>query len=62
MIRRALPLAACLLWLAFEAQFSPRVFMDNVRNSVAEIKGNLDGALNTQLGRTTKVADSAPSD
>lgn len=57
MLARAVPLAACLLWLACEAHFSPRVFIDNVRFSAAEIKGGLDALLATKYLRAVKVAE-----
>lgn len=57
MLARAMPLAACLLWLACEAHFSPRFFMENVRISVAEIKGGLDFIFHGKNSPNWKMAD-----
>jgi hypothetical protein len=59
MITRLMPLAACLIWLACEANFSTAVFVGNVQFSLAEIKGGLDAILKSKYPQSWKVAGGA---
>jgi hypothetical protein len=45
MIPRALLLAICLFWMAYQSQFSPAFFMHMVKASLADIESGIDAAL-----------------
>lgn len=45
MIPRALLLAICLSWTAYQSQFSPAFFMHMVKASLADMESGLDAAL-----------------
>lgn len=45
MIARALLLAICLSWMAYQSQFSSAFFMRMVQASLADIEAGLDDAL-----------------
>jgi hypothetical protein len=51
MIIRALPLAICLFWLAFESHFSPSFFVATLERSVASLAGGIDDVVSVETAR-----------
>ena len=49
MTARALPLALCLLWMAYQSQFNPTFFFKMVGTSLAEMQANLDALAQTDV-------------
>jgi len=41
MVLRSIPLAICLMWLGYEAHFSPAFFADTVETSIVSITGGM---------------------
>jgi hypothetical protein len=56
MIVRALPLAACLLWLAYESHFSPSFFVSTLETSLASLAGGLDGVVAGEISPPIRTA------
>ena len=56
MIPRALLLAICLAWMAYESHFSPEFFFKTVRTSLAEIQAGLDDAMQRGGGPSWRTA------
>jgi hypothetical protein len=49
MIARALPLAVCLLWMAYQSQFSSAFFLETVHAGLADIQAGLDALLEVDM-------------
>lgn len=45
MFLRSVPLIICLLWLGYEARFSPSFFVSTLETSLASISSGIDGAI-----------------
>jgi len=42
---RLVPFVACMLWLAYEANFDPQNFVNNVQLSLVQIESGIDTLL-----------------
>ena len=58
MLFRSIPLIACLLWLGYEAGFSPSFFAATIEASLNSISQGIDGAISGDLpsSSATKMA------
>jgi hypothetical protein len=62
MIVRALPLAACLFWLACESPFSPVFFVSTLETSLASLAGGLDDVVAGEIPLTMRTALASADD
>lgn len=56
MIARSLPLAFCLLWLAYQSQFSASVFTQTVATGLTSIAQGIESALEAETPAFRRVA------
>lgn len=58
MFLRSVPLIICLLWLGYEARFSPSFFVSTIETSLASISDGIDDVISGDIPapEATKVA------